>query len=92
MFGCLVSGRIVQTNAQQVDANRFIFILEKANQVQHLAVFLLGSVYVSKLHTFQSSIIKLTYYKRALPDGFGASIFLGWPPFQDWKYLGMNPL
>jgi len=68
MFGCLVSGRIVQTNAQQVDANRFIFAIEKANQIQHIAVFLLGTV--------------------ALPEGFGASIFFGWPPYQDWKYLG----
>lgn len=68
MFGCLVSGRLVQTNAQQVDANRFVFAIEKANQIQHIAVFLLGTV--------------------ALPDGFGASIFFGWPPYQDWKYLG----
>lgn len=68
MFGCLVSGRLVQTNAQQVDANRFVFAIEKANQIQHIAVFLLGTV--------------------ALPEGFGASIFFGWPPYQDWKYLG----
>jgi len=68
MFGCLESGRIVQTNAQQVDANRFVFTIEKANQIQHIAVFLLGTI--------------------ALPEGFGASIFFGWPPYQDWKYLG----
>jgi len=68
MFGCLVSGRIVQANAQQVDANRFVFACEKANQIQHIAVFLLGTV--------------------ALPEGYGASIFFGWPPYQDWKYLG----
>ena len=47
MFGCLVSGRLVQTNAQQVDANRFIFAVEKANQIQHIALFLLGTVYVT---------------------------------------------
>lgn len=68
MLGCLVSGRIVQTSPQQVDVNRFVFAVEKANQIQHVAVFLLGTV--------------------ALPDGFGASIFFGWPPYQEWKYLG----
>lgn len=68
MFGCLVSGRIVQTNAQQVDANRFLFLVDKANQIQHIAVFLLGTV--------------------PLKEGYGASIFFGWPPYQQWKYLG----
>eukprot|EP01111_Echinosteliopsis_oligospora_P019606 TRINITY_DN9563_c0_g1_i1.p1 TRINITY_DN9563_c0_g1~~TRINITY_DN9563_c0_g1_i1.p1 ORF type:complete len:186 (-),score=17.46 TRINITY_DN9563_c0_g1_i1:370-927(-) len=23
-----------------------------------------------------------------IPEGYGASIFFGWPPYQDWKFLG----
>jgi len=68
MFGCLVSGRLVQTNLQQVDTNRFLFSVEKANQITFLTVFLLGTI--------------------ALPEGYGASIFFGWPPYQQWKFLG----
>jgi len=68
MFGCLVSGRLIQTNLQQGDANRFLSSIEKANQITFLTVFLLGTV--------------------ALPEGYGASIYFGWPPYQNWKYLG----
>jgi len=64
----LVSGRLIQTNLQQVDANRFLSSIEKANQITFLTVFLLGTV--------------------ALPEGYGASIYFGWPPYQNWKYLG----
>ena len=64
MFGCLVSGRIVQTNAQQVDANRFVFAVEKANQVQHVAVFLLGAMCVlSSTFYVPTSICSYYYYQ-----------------------------
>ncbi|KAJ9110523.1 hypothetical protein QFC20_002851 [Naganishia adeliensis] len=46
MFGCIVAGRLVQTNLQQVDdaGTSFVFQIDRANEVNHLTVFLLGTV------------------------------------------------
>ncbi|KAI7883191.1 DUF775-domain-containing protein [Lichtheimia hyalospora FSU 10163] len=44
MFGCIVAGRLVQTNLQQVDANKYVFELSDAQSINHIVVFLLGTV------------------------------------------------
>ncbi|KAG0268316.1 hypothetical protein DFQ27_007052 [Actinomortierella ambigua] len=44
MFGCIVAGRLVQTNLQQVDVNKFTFQLDDANNINHIVVFLLGTM------------------------------------------------
>ncbi|KAJ9112621.1 hypothetical protein QFC19_000641 [Naganishia cerealis] len=46
MFGCIVAGRLVQTNLQQVDSQgtSFVFSLDRPHEVNHLTVFLLGTV------------------------------------------------
>ncbi|XP_056120794.1 protein Hikeshi [Rhinichthys klamathensis goyatoka] len=44
MFGCLVAGRLVQTDAQQVSADKFVFDLPDCERVHHVVVFLLGTV------------------------------------------------
>lgn len=44
MFGCVVAGRLVQTNLQQVDATRFVFVLDDARNINHMAVFLTGAI------------------------------------------------
>ncbi|KAF9282407.1 hypothetical protein BGZ68_005992 [Mortierella alpina] len=44
MFGCIVAGRLVQTNLQQVDVNKFTFQLDDAENINHIVVFLLGTV------------------------------------------------
>ncbi|KAF9976023.1 hypothetical protein BGZ73_009234 [Actinomortierella ambigua] len=44
MFGCIVAGRLVQTNLQQVDVNKFTFQLDDANNINHIVVFLLGTI------------------------------------------------
>ncbi|KAJ2721635.1 hypothetical protein GGI07_003819 [Coemansia sp. Benny D115] len=43
MFGCIVAGRLVQTNLQQVDVNKYVFELPDAHNINHLVVFLLGT-------------------------------------------------
>ncbi|KAJ2957764.1 hypothetical protein NQZ79_g6601 [Umbelopsis isabellina] len=43
MFGCIVAGRLVQTNLQQVDVNKWVFELPDANNINHITVFLLGT-------------------------------------------------
>ncbi|TPX33546.1 hypothetical protein SeMB42_g07455 [Synchytrium endobioticum] len=42
MFGCIVSGRLVQTNLQQVDATKWVFELSDAQNINHIVVFLTG--------------------------------------------------
>ncbi|KAI8854045.1 hypothetical protein BC829DRAFT_381149 [Chytridium lagenaria] len=42
MFGCIVAGRLVQTNLQQVDATKYVFELTDAKSINHIVVFLLG--------------------------------------------------
>lgn len=42
MFGVLVSGRLVQTNFQQVSPTKIVFPLDNATDVHHVAVFMTG--------------------------------------------------
>ncbi|KAJ1725192.1 hypothetical protein LPJ53_000615 [Coemansia erecta] len=44
MFGCIVAGRLVQTNLQQVDVNKYVFELPDAHNINHIVVFLLGTI------------------------------------------------
>ncbi len=43
MFGCLVAGRPLQTNLQQIDETHAIFELPAAGSINHVCVFLLGT-------------------------------------------------
>jgi len=44
MFGCCVAGRLLQTNLQQVDETHATFDLPGASTINHICVFLLGTV------------------------------------------------
>jgi len=44
MFGCCVAGRLLQTNLQQVDETHAYFELTNASTINHICVFLLGTV------------------------------------------------
>ncbi|KAK2826823.1 hypothetical protein Q5P01_021037 [Channa striata] len=44
MFGCLVAGRLVQTDAVQVSQDKFVFNLTDYETVNHVVVFMLGTV------------------------------------------------
>ncbi|KAI0320402.1 DUF775-domain-containing protein [Amylostereum chailletii] len=44
MFGCCVAGRLLQTNLQQVDETHALFELPAAGSINHICVFLLGTV------------------------------------------------
>jgi hypothetical protein len=43
MFGCVVAGRLLQTEMTQVDETHAYFELPAAAAINHLTVFLLGS-------------------------------------------------
>ncbi|KAH9474638.1 Protein OPI10-like protein [Psilocybe cubensis] len=44
MFGCCVAGRLLQTNLIQVDETHAYFELPNASTINHVCVFLLGTV------------------------------------------------
>lgn len=44
MFGCLVAGRLVQTDAVQVASDKFVFNLPDYEKVNHVVIFMLGTV------------------------------------------------
>ncbi|KAF9045521.1 hypothetical protein BJ165DRAFT_1542344 [Panaeolus papilionaceus] len=44
MFGCCVAGRLLQTNLTQVDETHAYFELPQASTINHVCVFLLGTV------------------------------------------------
>jgi len=44
MFGCVVAGRLLQTNLQQVDETHAFFELPAASSINHISVFLLGTI------------------------------------------------
>ncbi|KTW30863.1 hypothetical protein T552_00574 [Pneumocystis carinii B80] len=41
MFGVICAGRPIQTNIQQIENNKFIFVLENAASINHIIIFLL---------------------------------------------------
>lgn len=44
MFGCIVAGRLVQTNLIQVDEAKFLFELSDPASINHIVVFMLGTI------------------------------------------------
>ncbi|EJD52018.1 DUF775-domain-containing protein [Auricularia subglabra TFB-10046 SS5] len=44
MFGCVIPGRLVQTDIQQIDETHAVFHLRDAASINHICVFLLGTV------------------------------------------------
>ncbi|KAG7451545.1 DUF775-domain-containing protein [Guyanagaster necrorhizus] len=44
MFGCCVAGRLLQTNLQQIDDTHALFELPNASTINHVCVFVLGTV------------------------------------------------
>ncbi|KAF9442143.1 DUF775-domain-containing protein [Macrolepiota fuliginosa MF-IS2] len=44
MFGCCIAGRLLQTNLQQVDETHALFELPQASAINHICVFLLGTI------------------------------------------------
>ncbi|KAI8997842.1 hypothetical protein BDB01DRAFT_772641 [Pilobolus umbonatus] len=51
MFGYIAAGRLIQTNAQQVDVNKYVFELPDAASVNHIVVFLLAPLDVGHAAT-----------------------------------------
>lgn len=43
MFGCIVAGRQIQTNLQQVSEGKYVFILPEPAKINHLVVFVTGN-------------------------------------------------
>lgn len=43
MFGCVVAGRLLQTELRQIDETHAAFELPSAEQINHVCVFLLGN-------------------------------------------------
>ncbi|TEB30602.1 DUF775-domain-containing protein, partial [Coprinellus micaceus] len=44
MFGCVVAGRPVLTNLNQIDDTHAYFSLEHASTINHITIFLTGAV------------------------------------------------
>ncbi|KAK7683598.1 hypothetical protein QCA50_013436 [Cerrena zonata] len=57
MFGCVVAGRLLQTELRQIDETHAAFELPSAEQINHVCVFLLGNIpfpegYGASVHLF----------------------------------------
>ncbi|KAK9462412.1 uncharacterized protein V1516DRAFT_620838 [Lipomyces oligophaga] len=69
MFGAICAGRQVQTNLQQLDQSKFVFMVEDGASINYIVVFLLPG--------------KLTNVAE-LDPAMAASVYFQWPgkPFQ----------
>uniref|UniRef100_A0A8D9A4M0 Protein OPI10 homolog n=1 Tax=Cacopsylla melanoneura TaxID=428564 RepID=A0A8D9A4M0_9HEMI len=62
MFAILVSGRLVQTNYELVAENRFLFTIPEADTINHVAVFMTGSI------PFPEGMGGMVYFNWPEPD------------------------
>ncbi|RDD41794.1 Protein Hikeshi [Trichoplax sp. H2] len=44
MFGCVVTGRLIQSEPRQVSQTHFVFDIPNADNVNHVVIFLLGTI------------------------------------------------
>ncbi|KAM8833419.1 protein Hikeshi [Synchiropus picturatus] len=73
MFGCLVAGRLVQTDPVQVSPDKFVFELPDYESVKHVVVFMLGTV------PFPAGTGGAVYFCFPDPTGGGGPV---------WQLLG----
>ncbi|ORX52537.1 hypothetical protein BCR36DRAFT_582485 [Piromyces finnis] len=64
MFGCIVAGRLIQTDVKQVDSNKYVFELPQAQDINHIVVFMTGTMpfpdgYAATVHF---------YWPQPIPD------------------------
>ncbi|XP_035678297.1 protein Hikeshi-like [Branchiostoma floridae] len=71
MFGCIVAGRLVQTDPQQMSETQFVFTLSDADSINHIVVFLTGTT------PFPDGLCGAVYFGYPNPDGM-AWQFLGY--------------
>jgi len=65
MFGCVVAGRLVQTDLHQIDSTHFVFPLQSAASINHICVFLLGTV---PFPADVAATVHLIWPSRGMPD------------------------
>lgn len=63
MFGLIVSGRLVQTESQQVAENQFLFNIEDADNINHVVVFMTGQM------PFPDGLGGAVYFSWPRPEG-----------------------
>ena len=73
MFGCVVAGRLVQTDAVQVSSDKFVFNLADYESVNHVVVFMLGTV------AFPAGMGGAVYFSFPDPNSAGGPV---------WQLLG----
>lgn len=73
MFGCVVAGRLVQTDAVQVSSDKFVFNLADYESVNHVVVFMLGTV------AFPAGMGGAVYFSFPDPSSTGGAV---------WQLLG----
>ena len=85
MFACVVAGRLVQTNFTVVDSLKLFLEIGEANNVQHLCVFMTGSVALPQdaaatLHFSWGPLFTDWQYIGFLSNSKPSSIFKLSPP------------
>lgn len=73
MFGCVVAGRLVQTDAVQVSDDKFVLNVADCEAVNHVVVFLLGTV------PFPAGMGGAVYFSFPEPGGAAGPV---------WQLLG----
>jgi len=71
IFGLIVSGRLVQTNFEQIGETRFVTNVTEADDINHVVVFLTGS------QPFPNEMGGAVYFSWPSPDGAPMWHYLG---------------
>jgi hypothetical protein len=76
MFALVVAGRLVQTDFQQVDAQKYLFQIYDATEVNHLVVFLTGTLpegYGATVHFLWYFELLTKAFSKSFLDVFGCN-------------------
>ncbi|XP_071796079.1 protein Hikeshi-like [Asterias amurensis] len=88
MFGCLVAGRLVQTDMQQIDDTHVLFNIFNAATINHIVVFLTGT------GAFPEGMGGAIYFSWPSPEGEMVWMFLGYitneKPSAIFKVVGLK--
>ncbi|OMJ08348.1 Protein OPI10-like protein [Smittium culicis] len=86
MFGCIVAGRLIQTNIEQVGESQYVFNLQNSESINHIVVFLLGTI------PFEQGYAATVHFKWPTKDWICLGVLTNEKPSAIFKLKSLDHL